>query len=83
MNLLIFSDFKLRYQNYEVDAEPRIIELHGDRVNILKFLNFTSRISKSNDLHRFTTNIIGLKKIREDETHIYRLRSIHYNNTYD
>lgn len=29
-----FSDFKLRYQNYEVDDEPRITELHGDQVNI-------------------------------------------------
>lgn len=31
----IFSDLKHRYQNYEVDEEPRIIELHGDTVNIL------------------------------------------------
>lgn len=39
-----FSDLTLHYQNYdEVDIEPRIIELHGDRVNIFEFIHKTMR----------------------------------------
>lgn len=37
MTVPTFSDLKLRYQNYEADDEPRIIELHGDSVKIFQF----------------------------------------------
>lgn len=37
-NKYTFSDLKLRYQTFEAEEEPKVIELHGGKVNILNWI---------------------------------------------
>lgn len=83
-NKYTFSDLKLRYQTFEAEEEPKVIELHGGKVNILNWILIQTKsiaevIQFSN---RFTTRITGLRKIPSGETEFYHSKSIHYRNIY-